>query len=456
MGEDVSGGGVRVLAVSRVAPTPAAEAAERVGLSFFDAPWVVLPPIQRVFLYEVVDGGEGGGGRGGFPAAVERLKDSLAATLALYLPLAGKLAYVAETEDVVVDCADAGVAFVEAEADGMDVRRLAGDESHDIAAFLGLVPDLDTRVLPAPVLSVKATRLGAGLALGLSVLHAVADGRAVWQFMEAWSSASRVGSPVTKSLGPPHYSRETAIPHPHAGERARHMLKMVAPNLPLVTAEHDFSQRFRLARRTFCLGADGIRSLKRRIDELAAAEAGPQYKPVSTFVALAAMGWTAFVRSKGLAAGEDTYLVFLADLRARLDPPVGDGYVGNCVKACLACCPDAADLLGEDGLLRAARAVQAAVAEMEAAPLAGTDGSAIARVMQLPFSRMANVAASPRFHAYDAADFGFGRPARVELVSMNHDGEMVLVGGRRDGEVQLSLSINPAHVEAFKAQVLGW
>ncbi|KAF0897686.1 hypothetical protein E2562_000404 [Oryza meyeriana var. granulata] len=455
----VSGGaGVRVLAVSRVAPAPA-QVEERVGLSFFDTPWVVLPPIQRVFLYETTAVDEGDGD--GFAAAVERLKGSLAATLALYLPLAGKLAYVAETGDVVVDCgADAGVAFVEAEADAaaVDVRRLAGDEAHDMAAFVALVPELDTRVLPAPLLSVQATRLGAGLALGLSIHHAVADGRAVWQFMEAWSSAARVGSPVTKSLGPPHYSREAVIPHPNGSELARQMLKMVAPKLPVASAvEYDFTQRFRLARRTFYLDANVIRSLKRRIDELASAEAaaGGEAKPVSTFVALAAMGWTAFVRSKGLATGDDTYLVFLADLRARLDPPVGEGYIGNCVKMCLATCPDAAELLGERGLLRAARAVQAAVAEMEAAPLAGTDGSVIARMMQLPFTRLANVAASPRFRAYDAADFGFGKPARVELVSMNHDGEMVLVGGRRDGEVQLSVSINPAHVDAFKAQVLG-
>ncbi|EEE68128.1 hypothetical protein OsJ_26218 [Oryza sativa Japonica Group] len=238
---------------------------------------------------------------------------------------------------------------------------------------------------PADPARVPAKRLGggAGLALGLSVHHAVADGRAVWQFMEAWSSAARVGSPVTKSLGAPHYRREAAIPQPDGGELARHMLKLVAPKLPAVASgdQQDFSQRFRLARRTFHLGADAIRALKRRIDELASAE-------------------------------------------------------------------EAADGGGA--------AKPAAVAEMEAAPLAGTaDGSAIARVMQIPFSRMANVAASPRFGAYGAADFGFGRPARVELVSMNHDGEMVLVGGRRDGEVQLSVSIDPAHVDAFKAQVLG-
>ncbi|VAI75732.1 unnamed protein product [Triticum turgidum subsp. durum] len=227
-----------------------------------------------------------------------------------------------------------------------------------------------------------------------------------------------------------------------------------------VRGQYDFSQRFLRARRTFYLGADDIRSLRRRIDDLASAESAaggdaPKPKPVSTFVALAALSWTAFVRSKGLGAGDDTYLMFLADLRSRLDPPVSEAYLGNCVRACLASCADAADLLGQSGILRAARAVQAAVAEMEAAPLSGTDKGWMQMLMRLPFQRMTNVAASPRFRAYEAADFGFGKPARVELVSMNHDGEMVLVGGRRDGEVQASVSIDPAHMDAFKACILG-
>ncbi|KAK3122835.1 hypothetical protein QOZ80_8AG0619050 [Eleusine coracana subsp. coracana] len=446
---------VRVLAVSRVAPAAPSSERAAVRLSFFDTPWIVLPPIQRVFLYSLPDADAAS-----FPAVVERLKHSLAATLALYLPLAGKLAYVADAEDVVVDLADdPGVAFVEAEAEGFDVSRLAGDEAHDIQAFLGLVPELDARVLPAPVLSVQVTRLGnAGLALGLSVHHAVADGQAVWRFMGAWAAAAREGSPVTKALGLPHYSRDV-IRVPGGDEFARQMLKMVAPNLPVANArEYDFSQRFRLARRTFYLAADDIRRLKKRIDALAAAEEEapgdnkPTTKPVSTFVALSALGWAAFVRAKGLVSGDDTYLIFLADLRARLDPPVGDGYLGNCIKGCLAMA-DAGDLLGERGLLAAAQAVQASVKEMEAAPLAGTERW-IERVMQLPFSRLANVAASPRFRVYEASDFGFGWPQRVELVSMNHDGEMVLVGGRGDGEVQLSVSLDPARIDQFKKHVL--
>lgn len=241
---------VRVLSVSRVAPADRAAAADGddpamvVKLSFFDTPWVVLPPIQRVFLYSLPGGGDDADGHE-FTDAVATLKTSLAATLAVYLPLAGKLAYDAGTGDVVVDCAaadDLGVAFVEAEADAddettFDVRHLADDEAHDIPAFLALVPDLPTKVLPAPVMSVQATRLlrrgGGGLALGLSVHHAVADGQAVWRFMAAWVSAAREGSPVTKSLPAPHFGREV-IHVPNGDESARHMLKMIAPNLPVV------------------------------------------------------------------------------------------------------------------------------------------------------------------------------------------------------------------------------
>lgn len=127
-------------------------------------------------------------------------------------------------------------------------------------------------------------------------------------------------------------------------------------------------------------------------------------KPVSTFAALSALGWTAFVHSKGLAPGEDTHLVFLADLRDRLSPPVADDYLGNCVRGCVASADDARDLLGEAGLLHAARAIQAAVTEMETAPLAGLE-TWLGRVRRLPGARLANVAASPRYRVYEAADF---------------------------------------------------
>jgi hypothetical protein len=46
-------------------------------------------------------------------------------------------------------------------------------------------------------------------------------------------------------------------------------------------------------------------------------------------------------------------------------------------------------------------------------------------------------------------------PARVEMVSMNHDGEMMLVGGPRHGEVQVSVAVDPAHMDTLKACIMG-
>ncbi|RLM70256.1 malonyl-CoA:anthocyanidin 5-O-glucoside-6' [Panicum miliaceum] len=109
----------------------------------------------------------------------------------------------------------------------------------------------------------------------------------------------------------------------------------------------------------------------------------------------------------GFAAEDDTYLLFPADLRSRLDLPDGDGYLANCVTSCLAAA-DAGQLLGAAGLLRAVKAVQAAVAEMEAAPLPGCSGG-------WSSWHVVCVVASPRFRMYEASDFGFHYKKSVDL-----------------------------------------
>lgn len=80
----------------------------------------------------------------------------------------------------------------------------------------------------------------------------------------------------------------------------------------------------------------------------------------------------AFVRSKGLAPDDDTYLTFPGDLRKRLRPPLRNGYLGACIKKCLARAT-AGDLLGDAGLLRASQAIRDAVREALVVPLAGTE-----------------------------------------------------------------------------------
>lgn len=209
-----------------------------------------------------------------------------------------------------------------------------------------------------------------------------------------------------------------------------------------------------MARRTIFVGGDDVRLLKRRIDRLASATGElPKPASVSTFVALLALVWTGIVRAKTLSPGEDAYLTFYADLRKRLRPPVDAGYLGNCVTGCLARA-DAGDLLGEAGLLHASQAVLAAARELEAAPLAAAEAW-VERSARLPAARVTRVAGDPLFRAYEAADLGFGRPVRIEPVSMIHDGRIMFRGGRRDGEVQVTVALRPAHMDAFMAHMDG-
>ncbi|XP_066381649.1 malonyl-CoA:anthocyanidin 5-O-glucoside-6''-O-malonyltransferase-like [Miscanthus floridulus] len=150
-------------------------------LSFLDL-LQISKTIHRLFFFDGPD----------LPSAVSALRSSLAATLAVFLPLAGNLAFLPASGDVVLDfspaAASSGVKFVEAEfsggADGM--RRLARDAEHDTQAFVQLVPDLEAWQLLAPVLAVQVTRPAAGggggaVAVGVSIRHAVVDGQAVWR-----------------------------------------------------------------------------------------------------------------------------------------------------------------------------------------------------------------------------------------------------------------------------------
>lgn len=170
---------VKVIHASYVdVPTTAVLPPEPIKLTAMEAPSVVLPVLQHVLLFEFV-----GAEMPSFDDVVQSLRSSLAATLASFAPLAGKLVYLKETGDVAVSCsASDGVRFVAAESDA-DIGCLAGDEEHDLGLLEQLVPKVDMGELPTAVLAVQATRFERGVAIGVTVHHAVADGRSLWTFV---------------------------------------------------------------------------------------------------------------------------------------------------------------------------------------------------------------------------------------------------------------------------------
>lgn len=174
--------------------------------------------------------------------------------------------------------------------------------------------------------------------------------------------------------------------------------------------------------------------------------------PPSSFVAVVALAWTCFVRCKSVPADKDVALIFLADVRDRLDPPAGAEYVGACLSGCLATLL-ARDLHGERALAAAASATQAAISEMMEDPVRGWD--LIKMSSGLPRDRFLNVSGSSTFRAYEAGDFGWGRPRRTPPVRMNHDGQVELVRSRDGHGVELTMCIlQRPHMDAFKSHFL--
>ena len=109
------------------------------------------------------------------------------------------------------------------------------------------------------------------------------------------------------------------------------------------------------------------------------------------------------------------------------------------------------DAPGGEALARAAAAVREAVREQLADPL-GDAERWTERRRALPPGRVLQVGASNRFAAYET-DFGWGRPARVELASV-FVREFVAVVGAPDGAVQVSVALDRDRRAGFEANFL--
>lgn len=204
---------VRVLSVTHVRPAespnaPPHDADHAIKLSFFDTLFIPLTPIRRLFFYE-------GDDLPPFHDLARTLQSSLAATLGVFTPLAGRVAVSPSGDDVAIDCSpetvSRGVRFVEAEYAGTadDVRRLAGAAEHDAEAYAQLAPALAVGVLPAPALAVQVTRPAAD-GTGAVVVGCPST--------MSWPMAGRCGT--SSGRGPPR--REMAR-RPERGSRRRRL-----------------------------------------------------------------------------------------------------------------------------------------------------------------------------------------------------------------------------------------
>ncbi|GJN28220.1 hypothetical protein PR202_gb16319 [Eleusine coracana subsp. coracana] len=424
---------VRVVDTVLVHPSSATSAEETsLPLTFYDVFWLRTPPVQRVFFYRLDAGAD-------VDVILSSLRDSLSQAVGVFFPLAGRLRLAPGTTnryELHYRPGDA-VAFTVAESDD-DFDSLAADEPRAVSRLVPLAPPLPEG---GAVLALQVTTLNERrcLALGVTLHHAACDGAGITLFRRTWAAFCAGAKPPPEPV-----IDRTIISDPNGlydfvcpkDEEVNKSLKI------LPVDEH-------LLFGTFVLS----RAHLQRVKDLVAASHHGSLR-CSSLVATLGLVWSCHQRATNKPGGSGkskTCLAFPVDHRSRLSPPVPDTYLGNCIGGAIAIA-SRADLAAAGGLFTACAAMAAAVEEAtRELQVLGACDLWRERVVEAAGMSVLSVAGSPRFGMY-GLDFGFGRPAKMDIVSVARIGGAVAVEGSRagDGGVEVGLALPPDGMDAFR------
>ncbi|KAM1803736.1 hypothetical protein ACFX12_029688 [Malus domestica] len=122
---------------------------------------------------------------------IDHLKSTLARTLNIFYPLAGRLALTKNVNDntgsFFIDCNGDGAEFVHAAADGVKVVDILESVylADDIVNHLfSMMEAWKYEGVTKPLLAVQVTELVDGIFIGCSINHMVVDGTSLWHFFK--------------------------------------------------------------------------------------------------------------------------------------------------------------------------------------------------------------------------------------------------------------------------------
>ncbi|TKW19253.1 hypothetical protein SEVIR_4G008800v4 [Setaria viridis] len=278
---------------------------------------------------------------------VDHLQAALADALAVYYPVAGRLSTDQHRDgkgDVVgcsvsVDCAGQGVEILHAVADGVAVADVAppdADVPAVVRSFFPLDGSINYEGHELPLFVVQVTDLADGVFVGFAYNHALSDGAALWDFVNAWARIARVRlAPLPRR---PRFERWSPD-----GDSAAPVVLPLRYLAFLLTKTQ--SPPPELRERMLHFSAESLIALKERArQELVAAGDEAGAAAVTTFQALSSLLWRCVARAQRLRPEQETACRFAIDNRGRLRPPLSTGYFGNSVYAISAEAVGAADL----------------------------------------------------------------------------------------------------------------
>ena len=286
--------------------------------------------------------------------------------------------------------------------------------------------------------------------------HAVLDGKNACTFFKAWahickhetgirSSSSLISLP--DNLKPFHDRMAIHDPKGLGELYSNEYLNQEGPNNRSVTHRtepkalpHD------LVRGTFDFTRANIQTLKERVLKTTTASDSSTLH-LSTFSLGCAYTWICLVKAEEIK-GEKTAMIFGVDVRSRLDPPVPETYFGNCIAGRVAVA-ETKGLTGEDGLFVAMKAITEALKSLDDGVLNGAE-LWVSKFLDFSlYDKIYSVAGSQRFEVY-GTDYGWGRPKKFELVSIDKTAAVSLMDSKNGSRgVEVGFALRKPQMEVF-------
>lgn len=393
--------------------------------------------------------------------ALSLLKSSLAETLTLFYPAAGRL----NPSDVsVVDCDDQGVELFEARASAdapLSQILHRGIDYDDLTHFLPPTGPSSSSSLSLLSLQVTVFASCGGMSVGGCFSHRLFDAHSAAEFVKAWASVARDGGRgCSTALVPPLFDAASRFVPPSQG--------------PLDLPSTVDTPEEKIVAKRFVFEEVAIEALRRSPvpdQDHPISPPPPPPPPPSKTVAVTALLWRCCIRARAaqLAAANSEgpkrraawVALVVVNMRGKAaEPPLPDNLIGNicCMAAATADASEEAEEKRrmEEDLRSGIRRVDAEMVRR----LQGVDGFSVAAE---PFKGATGklVAAGyddinyfmlsswSRFPLYEA-DFGWGRPAWVAPVWTLLKNVVVSMGRGEVGGLEVWVSLEEDMMAEFQ------
>ncbi|KAM7260542.1 hypothetical protein ACFE04_011215 [Oxalis oulophora] len=454
---------IKIVEVTKICPSKLPENQNIIHLTCFDLMWIKLHQVERLFFYEFSSSSSSS-------LILHSLKHSLSLALSNYLPLAGRLTWGPHDPKPYILCSPTDyVSVVVAETINADdddnnnnFHKLCSKgnivKANELRRY---VPSLQISDEAASIISLQITFFpGFGLCIGIAAHHAVLDAKSTIMFMKSWAYLcqklvlNQQIDPLLPANLRPHLDR-TVLKDPtgkHDMFQLNNSLKIAAFINP---GGNHRNLRVRgtggapdQVRATFDLSSQDINTIRKKImSKLNPDDDDLQY--LSRFTVTYAHAIVCFVKAKAVENNVKINFFFPADFRSRLVPPLPANYFGNCVGNDKMITLESNDIIGEEGLVIVARNISDSLKNLAKYGYFERVQEASDSVLNCEPSPLWPIspAGSHKLEVY-GVDFGWGRPTKVDIVSI---GSFSMAESRdKSGGIEIGLVMkNQVEIQAF-------